>query len=40
MISADLLEEELKAEAEEEEEENEDVFIEPEVITVSKKAAI
>jgi len=31
----------LKAEAEEEEEEdNEDVFIEPEVITVSKKAAI
>ena len=39
MISADLLEEELKEE-EEEEEDDEDVFIEPEVITVSKKAAI
>ena len=39
MISADLLEEELKEE-EEDEEDDEDVFIEPEVITVSKKAAI
>ena len=39
MISADLLEEELKAE-EEDEYEDDDVFIEPEVITVSKKAAI